>query len=38
MRLRTYTILQDNLLRLNIIRQRFSYEDKEFRECLKENG
>ena len=38
MRLRIYTILQDNPLRLNIIRQRFRYEDKELMECFKENG
>jgi hypothetical protein len=27
-------ILQDNLLRFNIMRQRFSYEDKEIMESL----
>jgi hypothetical protein len=30
--------MQDNLLRFNIIRQRFSYEDKEIMDWVEQNG
>jgi hypothetical protein len=33
-----HSILQDNPLRLNTMRQRFSYEDKEIMDWVDENG
>ncbi len=33
-----HSILQDNPLRLNTMRQRFSYEDKEIMDCVEQNG